>query len=143
MSFTHFYVIDDFNAQSAKPSCYISNLPKMKKRTVQQSDAEVDPFILRGPEIDFEGYMDIRPAVILETARELGMATEEEFAALKDQYHNALEDNKRLRRLLETEIDRNKALTLKNAEQIVQEEALTAELEAAYADLYDEEADAE
>lgn len=133
----HFQVISDFNAQSAKQVCYVSNLPLQKRRTPQQQDHEIDEFVLRGPEISFEGYLDLRPAVILETAAELGMVSAAKHEALRGE--NLLlrqELDNALARLDEAN-ERLQGMILLNAEQIVQEEALAEELTQAYEDLYD------
>lgn len=75
---TWFQVIDDFDSTSANGStCYISGLPK-QKGDLHSQPHEIDHFILRAGEIDFEGHMDIRAQVILDTARELGMVSREE-----------------------------------------------------------------
>lgn len=81
---THFQVIPDFNGQSRNGAkCSITNLPKIPKQTPQQQPHEIDEFILRGPEIEFEGYFDIRPAVIIDTAREVfDMVTAEEYESV-------------------------------------------------------------
>lgn len=138
---THFQIIPDFDAQSAKQVCYISHLPKMPIReTPQIQDHERDPFILRGPEIDFEGFMDIRPAVIIETAREVfEMVSKEEYEAIVAE-RSALDDEvARLEKQNDELNDRLKAMILQNAEQIVQAEALSTELDSVYSEMYDDE----
>jgi hypothetical protein len=137
--FTHFQVVSDFNqgGPSAKAVCYISHLPKMKKDTPQKQPHEVDEFILRGPEIEFEGFLDIRPEVIITTALELGMHT----AATVETLQLALEQSEdaRVAALVraETAEARVDDLIVYNAEQIVGEAALVVELGEAYEDLYD------
>lgn len=134
---THFQIIDNFNGQSARPVCYFTNLEKQVRTTPQQQDHEVDEFILRGPLVDFEGYIDIRPAVIIDTAREVfGMisAAEAQVLAQVDADLNAaLAEAEAQIESLKTQL---RAMILANAEQIVQEEALAAELGQAYEDLY-------
>lgn len=138
---THFTIIPDFDAQSANGGlCYISKLPKQKKDTPQKQAHEVDEFILRGPEISFEGYFDIRPAVIIETAREVfDMYMPEEVAELQAE-RNALDNEVlRLEQELDEANDRLSQQILLNAEQIVALEAAQNELEAAYTELYEDE----
>lgn len=134
---THFQIIPDFNAQSARPVCYLSHLPKQNRRRPQQQDHEVDEFILRGPEIDFEGYMDIRPAVIIDTAREaFGMVSAAEAETLQAALQLQQELSERLQAELDTANERLKGMILANAEQIVQISGMEAELTQAYEDLY-------
>lgn len=83
---TYFQVISDFDAQSAQPTCYISHLGKQEPGLNKQ-EHEVDPFILRGPEIDFEGHLDIRPEVVLTTAHELGMVFGEDHEEVEAALH--------------------------------------------------------
>jgi len=135
---THFQVIPDFNAQSANgATCYISHLPKQSRRTPQQQEHELDEFVLRGPEIEFEGYLDIRPAVIMETAQWLGMVSKEAAEVLREALKQAEESRIAALARAEAAESRLTDMILVNAEQIVQEQALADELAAAYEDLYD------
>lgn len=138
---THFQIIPDFDGQSANGArCYFTNLSRQKAdpKRPQQQPHEVDEFVLRGPAISFEGFMDIRPAVIIDTAREVfGMWTAESVEDLT--YANSL-----LKETLAAESKRAddaeqrlKDMILANAEMIVQQQALSDELGQAYEDLYD------
>jgi hypothetical protein len=137
---THFHVVDDFDAQSANGGkCYITHLPKMNRKAPQQQDHEIDEFILRGPDIDFEGYMDIRPVVIIETAREVfGMRTEEEYAELRESLEAT--ERARVKAVLRAEAAEARAddLIVLNAEKIVTEQTLMTELETTYDDWLDD-----
>jgi hypothetical protein len=124
---THFDIIDDFNAQSRKPVCSITNLPKQSREnaTVQAQPHEIDDFILRGPDIDFEGFFDIRPVVIIETAREVfGMVDGEAYefacheAARFLQYHSEeVEAHTETKARLESMIQLNADLISRKDEQ--------------------------
>lgn len=142
---THFRIIPDFDNQSARgPKCYITGLSKQRKdpSRPQQQEHEIDEFILRGPAIDFEGYMDIRPAVIRETAQDLlGMITKSQAAALLSRAIDAETALALANERADTNQARLEDMILANAEQIVQISALGDELEQAYADLYAEDDD--
>lgn len=140
---SYFQVIPDFDQQSARPVCYISNLPKQHRKTPQQKESQLDEFILRGPDIDFEGHLDIRPAVILQTAQELGMWPAREVdklvrrlaeleEALVDAEYRATQANSRLTDQI-----------LQNAEQIVEIQGLKDELESVYEEQYSVDDDLE
>lgn len=138
MTTSHFTVIPDFNAQSAKPVCYFTNLPKQEADTPQKQPHEVDHFILRGPEIEFEGYMDIRPDVIITTAREIfQMSTPEEVADLVQERNDLEEALKQAEEARDAANSRLQAMILQNAEQIVQIAGLEEALSQSYEDLYD------
>lgn len=135
---TYFQVIPNFDAQSRNGAvCSFSGLPKQEQDTPQKQEHEVDEFILRGPEIEFEGYLDIRPAVIYETALQLGMVHADEYAAVEAQADALVIRLIAAETALEAAEDRLKQMILVNAEQITQEEALHGELTQAYEDLYD------
>ena len=135
---THFQIRPDFDAQSARPVCYFTNLPKMKRDTPQQQEHEIDEFVLRGPEIAFEGYMDIRPAVIIDTAREVfGMITPAEADALRAEIAEISQAYEASQIQVASLRDQVRSLTLQNAEQIVEIAGFQEELSQAYEDLYD------
>ena len=137
---THFRIIPDFDQLSANGAkCYFTHMPLQRPDPdrPQQQAHEVDEFILRGPEIAFEGYMDVRPAVIIETARELlGMGTAAEVKDLFTANQLLTEANEALQDRLSTAENRLRDMILANAEQIVQISALETEIESAYDELY-------
>jgi len=141
MPMTHFRIIEDFDGQSANGAkCYLSNLSKQKRRTPQQQDHEIDEFILRGPAISFEGYMDIRPAVIIETATELlGMLSPASAAALEAEKAELHESNLALMQEVADLRQRCDVYAVAQAEMIQQMQALELELGQAYDDIYDDE----
>ena len=142
--FMTFQRIEDFDAQSANGGkCYISNLPRQvfDPRSPHTAGQDFDEFILRGPMIDFEGYLDIRPSVIVAEARALGMLTVEEVAEIQERSEDAEaavlaaeSEFLRLRTL-------NEALLLAQADSIIEFQALELELGQAYDDLYDDSDD--
>lgn len=75
----------DFDAQSRNGSvCSLTGLDRQKARLGRKPEEE-DHFVLRGPMIDHEGYFDVRPAAILQTAKELGMYYENEVSEIVDE----------------------------------------------------------
>ncbi len=92
LQLSFFQVIPDFDQLSRNgATCSISNLNKALP-ALGREPHEVDDFILRGPEVEYEGYIDIRPSVIIQTAMELGMVTAEENAALVYDRDSLFED---------------------------------------------------
>ena len=125
MKLTHFTAQADFQSDSATPKCYISNLPKTRDGGATQV-AEPEDFVLRGPRIDYEGFLDIRVGVITDTATELGMVSAERAEAYQSEiaqmrlYVSELEDN------LARSQNRLKEQVLLNAEMIVEYEYPTS-----------------
>ena len=138
-----FQVIPDFDHQSARPVCYVSNLPKQYRKTPQQKESQLDEFILRGPSIDFEGHLDIRPAVILQTAQELGMVPAEEVDRLVRRLSEVEEGLKNAEYQATAANSRLTDQILQNAEQIVEIQGLKEELESVYEEQYSAEDDLE
>lgn len=82
---TFFSVIPEFNGQSRNGAkCSVSNRDRSKSK-LGKADHEVDHFVLRGPMIDHEGFFDLLPTVITETAHDLGMSYPFEVEAQVEQ----------------------------------------------------------
>ena len=131
----HFQTIPDFQPDSFQQVCPITHLPKQKQPNNEppKQPHEIDSFIFRGPEITFFdgrgerslGYFDIRPAAIRDTAIEyLGLVDAGEHA-------REVASRKKLQFALDaarTEVESLKAqvsaLTLGNAELLVQQESI-------------------
>lgn len=137
MSFSR---VDDFdtNGKSFRSVCPVTGLPR------QPTEA----FVVRGPEIVFYdgrgdvslGFFDVRPAAIVEAARDLlGMVDAAELEALQTAFAELQAELEVAGKTVKSLREQAKAMTLGNAELIVQNEGLVAELEAAYAELYDSE----
>lgn len=152
---TSFQPHPNFNVdgKSFRSVCPISGLPKQQLDPKYPPTGQVhEDFIFRGPEILFHdgrgevslGFFDIRASVIEETAKQhLGMVT----AEFHEETVQLLADSRNQAAAYSDEIESLRAqvtaLTLGNAEQIVQQEALSEELAAAYEELYGERYDSD
>lgn len=93
-------VLTDFTMQSRNGAvCSLSNLP------VNTNDP--DDFVLRGPEIEYEGFFDVRSSVIRAAAEDLGMVPADEYQVLQyvnDELSTVVKDltaeNERLEELI-------------------------------------------
>ena len=132
---THFHQIPDFKADSFSPVCPITHLPKQEqpKNEPPKQPHEVDAFILRGPEVTFfdgrgersMGFFDVRPAAIAEAAIEhLGMVRADEIEKVEQALKSAESALGAARAEVESLKAQVAALTLGNAELIVQQESL-------------------
>lgn len=142
---THFIAIPDFDGRSARgPKCYITNLVRQDAdpKRPQQQPHEIDAFILRGPQIEYEGFLDIRPSVIRDTAVEfLGMIDADEAERLRSENVDLMVALVLAEERADTNQGRLEDMILANAEQIVQIASLSDELGQAYEDLYAEDDD--
>jgi len=103
-----FQIIPNFNGQSRNGGgCSLSNLP-MQEPALGRPAEQVDEFVLRGPEIEFEGHFDIRPSVIREMAAALGMVSEAEYGhaiELSQSYFNELQERRAEAAALQQQLD--------------------------------------
>ncbi len=141
-----FAPIDNFDQQSYRSVCPVTHLPKQGPDLGKQAH-EIDEFILRGPEIVFDdgrgdvslGYFDVRPDVIRQAAADhLGMIHRDAFDEVVEGYREASEALGAAKLRIEELEERFAAVSLANAELLVQAEAAEAEVEAVYEEIYED-----
>lgn len=122
MILTWFNVLSDFNGQSRNgATCSVSGLPR--------TPADEGMPILRGPAITAEGFFDVRPSVICETAGQLGMIPAEEAERLRTECAEFLNANEGLGQALTEANMRLEQLILQNAELITERDQLRMDKE--------------